>query len=121
MSTARIPTADHTSQHTALVNAIVRTLGRKWVLWENRTGTVATRDGRYIAYGLKGSADILGFLPGGFFLAIECKTGNGQLDPRQLAFRRTVERHGGCYVIARSVEQAEAEVTFYLKLKGVSE
>lgn len=121
MSTAPLNPADRTSAHTALVGDVIRRLGRRWVLWENRTGTVATRDGRYIAYGLKGSADILGFLPGGYFLAIECKTGNGQLDPRQLAFRRTVERHGGCYVIARSVEQAEAEVTFYLKLKGVSE
>jgi len=75
-------------------------------VWRNNTGKLPDRFGRWISFGLKGSADILGILRGGRFLAIETKTPAGRLRPEQIAFRTMIVGHGGLYVLARSVEDA---------------
>lgn len=80
-------------------------------LWRNNTGRLLNpKSGRWVAFGLKGSADILGILQGGRFLAIETKTPAGRLRPEQIAFRRMVEGLGGLYVVARSVDDAVTAV-----------
>ncbi|HEY1189323.1 MAG TPA: hypothetical protein VGE74_16845 [Gemmata sp.] len=45
--------------------------------WRNNTGSCKTRQGHFIRYGQVGSSDVLGILPGGRFLAFECKTATG--------------------------------------------
>lgn len=80
-------------------------------LWRNNTGKLLNpRTGRWVSFGLPGSGDALGILQGGRFLAIETKTARGQLRPEQIAFRAMVERRGGLYVLARSVDDAVEEV-----------
>jgi hypothetical protein len=37
--------------------------------WSNPSGAVRIRPGKFMSFGLKGSSDILGVLPGGRFLA----------------------------------------------------
>ena len=81
-------------------------------IWRNNTGRLPDPriGGRWISFGLKGSADVLGIIQGGRFLAIETKTPAGRLRPEQIAFRAMVERRGGLYVVARSVNDAVSAV-----------
>ena len=53
---------------------------------------------------INGVADIIGVLPGGRFLAVECKSVRGRQTEPQRAFQEAVEASGGLYVLARSVE-----------------
>lgn len=102
---------------TALVQAILLALGARpdCRAWRNNTGRLANpRSGRWVAFGLPGSADILGILRGGTFLAVECKTRTGRTRDAQEAFGRMVASMGGVYVLARSVEDAVAAVDAFL-------
>jgi hypothetical protein len=54
---------------------------RRIKAWNNPTGAVRVALDRWLHFGLKGSADILGILPGGRFLAVECKAPDGRLSP----------------------------------------
>lgn len=75
--------------------------------WRNNTGSYKTPEGRFIRYGHVGSADILGILPDGRFLAVECKTPEGRQRKQQKVFQSMIERNGGVYVIARSTADLE--------------
>lgn len=72
--------------------------------WRNNTGSYKTDAGHYVAYGLKGSADIIGMTSTGRFLAIEVKSSTGTLNPDQRLFRDAVMKNGGLYIVARSVD-----------------
>ncbi len=110
-------------EHTRLVRAILAQLGAlpDLRLWENKTGVARAIRGpdRLIAYGLKGSADILGILalevpgPGpddrqvlGRFLAIEVKIPPDTCSPQQLLWGQMVRSMGGAWIVARSVDDA---------------
>lgn len=73
-------------------------------IWRNNTGSIKTQDGRFITFGLKGSADMLGILKGGKFLAIEVKTATGRQSEQQKSFQKMIEAFGGVYILARSVD-----------------
>jgi hypothetical protein len=67
------------------------------------------RPGRFIRFGKVGSSDIEGVLPGGRFLAVECKAKDGRLSPEQKQFLAEVEALGGLAVTVRGWwELAEA-------------
>jgi hypothetical protein len=51
-----------------------------------------------------GIADILGIMPDGKMLAIECKAPKGKLSDAQALFLSEIKLHGGVVVCARSVE-----------------
>ena len=75
------------------------------ILWRNNSGGVR---GTSIRYGLcPGSADRVGMLvPSGRFLGLEIKMPGKDLDPDQVRWRGVVERAGGMFVVAHSVEEA---------------
>ena len=73
-------------------------------VWRNNTGAVKTQDGRIVTFGLKGSADIIGLLRGGRFLAIEVKSEIGRQSEQQKNFQKMIESFGGLYILARCVE-----------------
>jgi hypothetical protein len=80
--------------------------------WRNNTGAVATpaspnSPSRFVRYGLKGSADIIGILNDGRFLAIECKTAKGRPTVEQRSFLDEIEYRGGVAILARSIEDVE--------------
>jgi hypothetical protein len=50
----------------------------------------------------KGSADIIGLLPGGKFLAVETKAPVGRLSPEQREFLEAIKQQGGMAIVARS-------------------
>jgi len=57
-----------------------------------------------VRFGRRGQADILGFMPDGRFLAVECKASDGKLRPEQELFLGRVRRAGGVAIVARSVD-----------------
>lgn len=74
-------------------------------IWRNNTGVGRTLSGqRVIRFGLVGSADLLGILRGGRFLAVEVKTAKGRQSEAQRNYQRMIESMGGVYVLARDVQ-----------------
>jgi len=63
--------------------------------------------------GLKGVADVLGVLPDGRFLAVECKTATGRISPEQDAFIRNVNLRGGLAFVARGLEDVKVHLEAY--------
>ncbi|MDR1904305.1 MAG: VRR-NUC domain-containing protein [Treponema sp.] len=70
--------------------------------WNNPTGAFQVRPGEWMRFGKKGSSDILGLLPGGRFLAVECKAEYGRLSSEQREFLNDIAALGGLAVVARS-------------------
>lgn len=66
-------------------------------------------EGAYpVRFGVEGQADISGvMLPSGRRLEIECKTEKGRQSEAQENWQRMIERFGGVYVLARSVEDVD--------------
>ncbi len=93
---------------TELVRACLQVLSLKGVLaWRNNTvGKVA---GRYIGH-CNGLPDILGVLPGGRFLGVECKIGKGKQSGTQVYMQGKIERAGGTYILARSIDDVIKEL-----------
>ena len=74
--------------------------------WRNNTGC-AWIGNRPIRYGLPGSADILGLLPNGRFLAVECKSAKGTQSNVQKTFEENITRNNGIYVLVRDASKLE--------------
>jgi hypothetical protein len=81
---------------------------RRIYCWSNPSGAVQIRPGKFMSFGLKGSSDILGCLPGGRFLAVEVKAERGRLSPEQRQFLEDIKALGGMAVVARSCRDIEA-------------
>lgn len=77
------------------------------MFWRNNSGALPLPNGRRIAFGLPGSADILG-CSRGRAIAIECKSATGKQSRKQRDFQRAWEKAGGLYILARSVSDAIA-------------
>lgn len=93
--------ADHTQAHTELVEEVANYLQKELNLlfWKNPTGAYS-RGGKLIAYGRRGSSDIIGCFRGRM-VNIECKTGSGRLDHSQKKYRDLMEAEGGIYAVVR--------------------
>jgi hypothetical protein len=76
-------------------------------VWRNNTGALRDKKNRPVFFGRVGSSDIIGLLPGGRFIAVECKAPGGHPGEHQIEFLNQVEKMGGLAVIARSVEDLE--------------
>lgn len=78
---------------------------KKIFCWRNNTGAAKTEDGRYVRFGLPGASDIIGIMPDGRFLAVECKrSSGGRLSPQQKKFLEKIKESGGVAVVATSLE-----------------
>ena len=103
-----MPTANHSTKHSALVRAIRLRLGMlsDVVLWPVQPGGVADATGRPMRCGPVGMSDLIGIVQGGRWLAIECKTGKGVLTPDQDRWQSLVRKMGGIAGVARGEEDA---------------
>jgi hypothetical protein len=82
--------------------------------WRNNTGCAWVGD-RPLRYGLPGSADILGLLPNGRFLAVECKSAKGRQSPVQKTFEENIIRNKGIYVLVYDAAQLEETLRELMK------
>jgi hypothetical protein len=77
--------------------------------WRQNTGANAVKakgaqKRRFIRYGMPGISDILGCMPDGRFIAVECKVGKNALTTDQRVFLETIRDAGGIGIVARSVD-----------------
>lgn len=73
--------------------------------WRNNNVGVYNRArDSYVFKGRRGVSDILGVLPDGRFLAIECKTEKGKLTLDQYTFLTMVNDNKGLAFCARSID-----------------
>lgn len=95
---------------TQLVNACLDLLVMFGVFaWRNNTGATKIGD-RFIRFGMKGASDILGVLPGGRFLAVECKMPKGKTSEAQDEFLAGVNASGGLGIVVRSVDELAEKI-----------
>jgi hypothetical protein len=93
---------------TLVRNAVCAELKRRGIFfWINDSvGIYNAARGTFMRsnnpFRIKGTADILGILPGGRFLAIELKSKRGTLSPDQKAFLDRINQDGGLAFMARS-------------------
>jgi hypothetical protein len=87
-------------------------------LWRANAGAAATPAGRVVRFGVAGQGDLTGLLrlPGGVGarLEVEVKREDGRQTIEQKTFQHVVEKFGGCYVLARSADEALAGVSAFL-------
>lgn len=105
---------DRTKDHEALLKKVLLKLSSAgYFVYKNNTGAIKAND-RYQAYGLPGSADILGIQPiTGRFLALEIKTGSAKQNKQQLAFEKAVLKRNGIYKVIRSLEDINEFITVH--------
>ena len=86
------------------------------MLVNNPCGVFQKRVGKKtytIRVGRPGQADIIGILsPEGTFLAIETKSATGPQRSKQKTYQNVVEKFGGIYILARSVDDVRARLGF---------
>lgn len=93
------------ARHTSLVNACLWWCKAHGIKAEKmNSGAIEGKHGRFVRFGFPGCPDILGTMPGGTSIAIECKTGTGRLTPEQDEYRRDVESLGAVFVLARELD-----------------
>lgn len=86
---------------------------KKIFCWRNNTGAfVGEYKGktRFLRYGYPGSADILGMLPDGRFLAIEVKRPGNKLSDMQKVFAKKTVKNKGVYMVVHSVDELENDL-----------
>lgn len=105
---------------TELVKACLDILHELGILaWRQNTGAVAAEHKgrrRYVRFGVPGISDILGVMPGGRFLAVECKVARNPLTPKQREFLDEINRIGGLGIVARDVD----DVLIQLGMEGLT-
>ena len=70
----------------------------------NNNATFDRTRGVFRAFsGMPGVPDIIGILPGGRFLGIECKAKKGKQSDSQMEFEAQCKRLGGVYLLVRDV------------------
>jgi hypothetical protein len=80
---------------------------RKIKAWNNPSGAVEIRPGQWLHFGKTGSADILGCLPDGRFLAVEVKAPGGRLSLEQKQFLTDIRGLGGLALMVRNWKEID--------------
>ena len=74
--------------------------------WRQNSGAFKTQSGWFKCCSIKGVSDILGILPDGRFLAVECKRENGGVvSPEQKEFLLNINANGGVGIVVRSGDE----------------
>jgi hypothetical protein len=96
---------NNTIAHQKLLDEILLAIGScpDIRVWKR---VVGFDEKRKIHYGIKGESDIDGIKMGGQRICIEVKTGNAVQTKEQKVFQAMIEKFGGLYILARSVEDA---------------
>jgi predicted RecB family endonuclease len=98
--------------------AVVKTALSLLLRGQVEMATTTLKRARIVSFGVPGEPDIDGVAgPSGLRIGIEVKAGRDVQSPEQAVCQRVWESHGAVYIIARTVEQAIAELES--KLAGV--
>ncbi len=87
-------------------------------VWRNNSGGYKPEGtSRFIRFGRKGSADIIGLTKHGRFIAVECKSAKGKLRPEQERFGEDVADHNGIFIVAYSTDDLEGKKELILSMQ----
>lgn len=93
---------------SGLVRVALEFLALKGVFaWRNNTGGFGGEyEGkkRFVRFGKPGAPDIMGILPSGRFIGVECKSAKGKQSPAQHAWQFNCEAQGGLYILVRNLD-----------------
>lgn len=93
-----------TTTEAQVLRACLDLLRLRGVLaWRNNSGMLRDARGRPVRFGLVGSSDILGVLPGGRLLAVEVKRPGGRPTEAQRGFLGAVIGAGGAALVIDDV------------------
>lgn len=96
------------STEKATQKAILEYLALKRIFhYRNNTGGFKNSNGNFYTFGAKGSPDIVCVVPKngiGQFVGIEVKDVKGKLNDNQEKFKKELEKAGGIYITARSLD-----------------
>lgn len=85
----------------------------------NNSGVIFLSNGdgtqRAVRAGMQGASDIIGCLPNGKFLAVECKSKKGRLTESQAQFLESVRVRGGVALVIRDLEELHTAIEQELK------
>lgn len=82
--------------------------------FRNNTGALKIGK-RFVRFGYPGSSDIIGILPDGRFLAVECKRENGGiLSGKQVEFLSRIKENGGVALVVHSLNDLEKNINSLL-------
>ena len=76
-------------------------------LWRANVLVARTKDGRVVKAGVKGQADLSGIRAGGQRIEIEVKSPSGRQSQEQKRWQAMIEKFGGVYVLAKSLEDVK--------------
>lgn len=81
----------------------------------NNVGAGAMGESGFYSYGIKNAGDIIGLLPTGRHLEIECKAGKGgRLSLGQQKRMRNIRDNNGIYLVVHGIEELEYLMGEYL-------
>lgn len=85
--------------HASVTKAVYDSLKlrRDIEVWKNNTGTARIK-GSYVAFGRKGSPDLIGLASNGVFVGIEIKLPPDDQNPDQIEFENIIDQMGGHYI-----------------------
>lgn len=98
------------SREAPVLRAVLDYLAiRRIFAWRNNSGGTflpgAGGRRQFVRFGAKGSSDVFAILPGGRFLAIECKRPGGKLTLAQEEWLESVRRSGGLAWVIDDVQR----------------
>lgn len=103
-------------QETAIVGSCLCLLSFLGIYaWRNNTGALRNKNNRLVRYGKPGSSDIIGILPDGRLIAVECKTSIGKLSPGQKDFLEKIKENHGVAIVAHSSDELMDQIKNFIK------
>lgn len=83
--------------------------------WRQNTGAFKTQNGGFFRSSMAGVSDILGILPDGRFLAVECKREKGGvLSEKQKEFLENIDKNKGVAIVCSNAENLEKIIEMLL-------
>lgn len=105
---------------TDIQNRILVALSKRYhpcgIFWRQNAGRTRNDRGAWITLGPSGISDIVGVIVGRAVF-IEVKTATGKQRKTQKAFQVAAEKAGGIYIVARSPDEAIAQIEAALEAR----
>lgn len=110
--------ANHNAEHTKQLNELVVALNSNPYVLAVKNNTGAAKFGKhFVRFGKKGMPDIYGLLRGGYFFALEMKTGSGVLTPDQVDKIAHIQKLGGLVAVVKNASEGIGCVTEWMQKK----
>jgi hypothetical protein len=88
------------------------------LVWRNNTGSGTLGISGYYHYGITDGGDLIGLLPTGQHIEIECKASKGgRWSAGQMARKLEIEKSNGIYMLVHSVEELDYYYNIWLERK----